>query len=364
MGNTRRTFLLGAGFSKAIADGPTMKELWLRMEKRFEFEKHRRTEFGNLRIEWFEQLDSNLKKLESISNTTFGHVKEIQVKLRENLEYVFTLIDLSLSAPKLYKENSTFTYPAVPIPFSKGELVGMKKNLQTFLYLILVDLKAKSLGIQFANSVSECDNIITFNYDLVLEQLLWGTGIWSPLDGYVGVSEFEKVKDKNKLVEANRIAQLTIHKMHGSINWQKLDEYRTSSSNTIVIGLDNLEHQAFHFDDIGNILGRHPENVEFVGRYEPGWILPSFIKPFESKEFYHIWQSAIRAISATEELVIIGYSFRPEDSNAFLLLSMLPAKCKIILVDPKYEEMKERLESKGFNIHPPYETLEKYLEDQ
>ncbi len=258
MRNRKRTFLLGAGFSKAVADGPTMEELWLRMEKRFEFEKSRTTEFGNLRIGWFEDLDANLTELESVAISKFRRLGDIKAPLRKNLEYIFTLIDLSLSAPELEKDNGSISYPSIIVPLSRSKLVGMKRNLQTFLYLILVDLKAENLGIQFGNSLNESDNVITFNYDLVLEQLLWGTGIWSPLGGYVGVSEFEKVKDKNKLVEAGRVTQLKIHKMHGSINWQKLDEYRTSSSNTIMIGLDNLEHQVFHFDNIGSMLGRPP----------------------------------------------------------------------------------------------------------
>ena len=72
--------------------------------------------------------------------------------------------------------------------------------------------------------------------------------------------------------------------------------------------------------------------------------------------------SAINIMSKTDELVIIGYSFRPEDSNAFLLLSMLPQRCDITLVDPRPKEIKERLENKGFKVSR--ECLEDYLSDR
>jgi hypothetical protein len=84
------------------------------------------------------------------------------------------------------------------------------------------------------------------------------------------------------------------------------------------------------------------------------------MKNSATPQIYKIWQSAINVISRTDELVIIGYSFRPEDSNAFLLLSMLPQKCNIILVDPS-EEIKERLENKGFKVASRFFSLQEYL---
>lgn len=41
MGNICRTFLLGAGFSKAIANGPVMKEIWACIEDVHEQEKNK-----------------------------------------------------------------------------------------------------------------------------------------------------------------------------------------------------------------------------------------------------------------------------------------------------------------------------------
>ncbi len=53
----RRTFLLGAGFSKATADGPLMCEIYSNMEKVYQQEKKREdVPGGNNRVQWFEDL--------------------------------------------------------------------------------------------------------------------------------------------------------------------------------------------------------------------------------------------------------------------------------------------------------------------
>ena len=366
MGDKNRTFLLGAGFSKAVAGGPIMKEIWSRMKQRYEQEKNRRTSYDNLRIVWFDDLDSKLNKLESLLINRFKRYENIRVQLRENVEYIFTLIDLSLSAPQIEKNGSPTLYPAIPIPFSKSELERIKTHLQTFLYLILVNLKGSHLANKFARLIEPSDEIITFNYDLVLEKVLLSPGIWFPLCGYVGVCKFEKEQDKETLERMKKYSKLRIHKMHGSINW-RIPESRSlerlQGINEVMIVMDDWENNRFHFD---GLLERQPDNTNssYVGGHKPGWMLPSFIKPFERNEFYEIWQSAINIMLKTDELVIIGYSFRPEDSNAFLLLSMLPRTCNIILVDRCPERIKERLENKGFKISRIFISLEDYLSEK
>jgi len=97
------------------------------------------------------------------------------------------------------------------------------------------------------------------------------------------------------------------------------------------------------------------------GKHYPSWILPSFIKLFQQKEYYEIWRSALKVMSKTDELVIIGYSFRPEDSSAYLLVSSLPDECNITLVDPYPEDIKERLEKLRLKVNNTYKSLEEYL---
>ncbi|HEX9665012.1 MAG TPA: hypothetical protein VGA95_00440, partial [Thermodesulfobacteriota bacterium] len=70
---------------------------------------------------------------------------------------------------------------------------------------------------------------------------------------------------------------------------------------------------------------------------------------------------ALKVIKDSEELVIIGYSFRYEDSNSYLLLSVLPADSKITIVDPNPEQIIDKINSKGFTNITTYNSLRSYL---
>jgi len=62
----------------------------------------------------------------------------------------------------------------------------------------------------------EKDMIINFNYDLLVDKMLWQKQLWNPFDGY----GFEFDKGKNKNVLKSKIKMI---KIHGSINWRSPD---------------------------------------------------------------------------------------------------------------------------------------------
>ncbi len=175
--------------------------------------------------------------------------------------------------------------------------------------------------------------------------------------------------DNEMLIKAKKHSKLTIHKMHGSINWKGL-EYKHWPPD-LWIELDDRENKKFHFVGSDKLLDRQPntilqgkEDQVFEGRHEPVWMLPSFIKLFERKEMYEIWQSAIKVMSKrTDELIIIGYSFRPEDSNAYLLMASLSDTCGLTLIDPCYKEIKEKLGRRGLKVTTTYSYLSDYLSE-
>jgi hypothetical protein len=103
------------------------------------------------------------------------------------------------------------------------------------------------------------------------------------------------------------------------------------------------------------------ENVGYAGGYNPPWIFPSFIKPFNIKEIFEIWKSAINVLKNTKKLIIVGYSFRPEDTNSQLLLATLPNECEVILIDPKAESIRDRLKKLNIEINSYYNSLEEFL---
>jgi len=358
-----------------VADGPLLKDLWCYIEKAYKREKNRTDisqEDKKLRMDWYDYINEFITKLEKAAisrfrGRKFGHEYNPSVDMRENLEYVFTLIDLHRDGPLVRFERKgadVQPYPAIPFQFiTRDELDGVRRNLQTYIYLVLNRLKFNELAEKFAEIIAPSDQIITFNYDLVLEKSLLHLDKWYPLNGYVGVHRFEIDSDGRDLEDQGKRSKIQIHKMHGSINW-RIPEPRSlerlQGINEVMIVMDDWENNGFHFD---GSLQRQPDKTKspYVGRHEPESILPSFVKPFKEKEIFRIWQSAMRFMSNTKELVIIGYSFRPEDSNSFLLLSMLPQTCDITLVDLYPEEIKERLENKGLKVARTFKCLEDYL---
>jgi len=362
----KRTFLIGAGFSKAVANAPLMKELWSSFEDVYINEKNNSK--SNNRVYWFEKLDEFVNNIENLAYSQLSKdTKKIEEGVRENLEYLFTLIDIhSLYSADFNfrsKKNNIEPYPVIPFEFiSKGELSELRKILLTYLYITFEELEENNLLNYFASIIDDSDEIITFNYDLLIEKALWRKDIWSPCKGYVGVSDFLVEKDYEYLKRAGKISLIKLHKMHGSISWDI--PYKICNNKTIKIKLENDNGQ-FYYENLNNIISRDPKfnqkNESYLGKHSPPWILPSFVKPFDNNQIYKIWKSAIEKISKTKELVIIGYSFRPEDTNSQLLLANLSSESKVILVDPN-EEVKIRLENKfDHKVYKHFKSLKDYL---
>lgn len=361
-----RTFLLGAGFSKSVAEAPLMNEIWPMMED--VYKKELKKEIDTNRIEWFEKLEEFINNLEGIAKNNLQFIDDVEVSggIKDNLEYLYTLIDLHTNGSALFKfrkENADMDpYPVIPFRFtSRDHMEEIRRILSTYLYIVFVDMELKNnLLRDFSLMINEDDNFITFNYDLLLEKSLWNKGLWSPLEGYVGVNEFVRKNDYSMLKKNNKHSLMKIHKMHGSISW----EYSFDKKN-IKLNLDDKENSKFYYQGIERFLNRNSldfsEYGGYSGKYGPPWIFPSFIKPFDVSQMFKIWESAFNVLKGTEELIIIGYSFRPEDTNGQLLLANLPQECKIILVDPYPDIIRERLNNLDKKVDIHYNSIKELL---
>jgi len=368
-----RTFILGAGFSYAIAKAPLMHQLWDFFEEAYHEEKSKNN--SNIRTCLYEKLEKFINKIEESAKNRFKEKNNISSDVKQNLEYLITLMDIHSE----YSANLNFNfsnadvtpYPVIPLPFTnQGHLKELKDAISTYLYIVLEKLKENELLHEFSSLIKKEDYFINFNYDLLLEKGLWSRQLWSPLEGYIGVKKFKYSSDYNDLMNANLNSKTYISKMHGSLMFSTEG---LLPSNEIKIKLDNNEKWDFFFDELYNLLSREPEKLTGKtaaksseankGKYQPNWIFPSFVKPFNSKNFYEIWKSAFNRISKTEELHIIGYSFRPEDTNGQLLLLNLPKASKVILVDPS-QKVKQRVENIiGSSIDIYYKSLSDYIFD-
>jgi hypothetical protein len=309
-----RSFLLGAGFSKATADGPLMCEIYSNMEKVYQREKKRGdVPAGNNRVEWFEDLAGFIRALGILENT-----------FRNNLEYLVTLLDLRIDQGngKFIIENIDINDPnSYPLDgWTRDRLEHIRDVFATYLFLCLEPLTPNGIGIKFAESNNEEDLILTFNYDLALEKALWKVNRWTPNEGYIRVSDFEVLEDKAKLAKS----PVRLLKLHGSLNWLPP---QVLPKENLRITLDNLECWGFFFENMQTILKRDPKGPSgantrkiskgYAGGIHPYWFLPSYLKPFDSKkELEDIWKKARKIFEGTNNLVIIGYSFPKEDENS------------------------------------------------
>jgi len=340
-----RTFIIGAGFSYAVAQAPLMYQLWEFFESAYEEEKSKKE--SPIRMKLFKELENFIDEIEKSAKERFKEKKNIYAGVRQNLEYLLTLMDIHSKYGAKFefeKPNADVTpYSVIPLPYtSEAQLTRLKSAISTYLYIIFQNLEENELLYKFTELIKEKDCFINFNYDLLLEKGLWNEKLWSPLEGYVGVDEFKYQSDYKDLKNANLKSKTRIFKMHGSLMFYS--NGLINNDKNIKLLLDNRENWNFFFKEFKEVLSREPEKPTgeisakiskgYLGKYNPHWIFPSFVKPFDSNTFYKIWRSAFNQIRNTSELHIIGYSFRPEDSNGQLLLLNLPKKCKVILVDP------------------------------
>ena len=162
----RKTYILGAGFSKAIANAPTQREIWTYIDDVYR-EFINRSDIPNdhkkNRISWYHQLNNFINKLEELSLERFSNISNdyeyIETEIRENLEYLLTFIDLHIHAPKIKffkKGTDTEPYPLIPIKeTNKRELESIRGILNTYLYLVFEKLEGNAYASKFAKSLLE-----------------------------------------------------------------------------------------------------------------------------------------------------------------------------------------------------------------
>jgi hypothetical protein len=148
--DSRRTFLLGAGFSKATASGPLMCEIYSNMEKVYRREKERQdVPGGNNRVNWFKDFVRFIGGLGILENT-----------FRNNLEFLVTLLDLRIDQRngKFVIEDIDINDPtSYPLEgWTAEQLKYIRDVFATYLFLCLEPLRPNKIGITFAKSIRDC----------------------------------------------------------------------------------------------------------------------------------------------------------------------------------------------------------------
>lgn len=166
--------------------------------------------------------------------------------------------------------------------------------------------KAKSLCSRL---FSDRDSIITFNYDCLLEHVLWKLKFWSPNGGYGQSPNLNDLASYGSQIEKNAKG-IIILKPHSSLNFE---EVKTDCDAYLQPWIsDKL------FPGIKATWNKEAKT--------PPVVLPSFVKIFgENRTLMYIWHEAIEKIRQAKTIMVIGYSLPRADAMTRFLLSFVSA---------------------------------------
>jgi len=157
----------------------------------------------------------------------------------------------------------------------------------------------------WAGQLGPGDVILTFNWDVLHEVILWRSKLWSYRDGYGFECENQGSRD-----EASRTLIL---KLHGSVNWVQEHEYEN---------VEYIAHVKDFFWDSRDWDWR-PHYSETQSDSGRKLVLPTYLKDISSnRALQAIWTNAHRVLGEAKELVVIGYSLNRVDHPARLLFGI------------------------------------------
>lgn len=167
--------------------------------------------------------------------------------------------------------------------------------------------KAKSLCSRL---FADGDTIINFNYDCLLEHILWKLNFWSPNGGYGQSPKLNDLSSYGSQIEKNPKG-ITILKPHSSLNFEEVKTDR------------DVYLQPWLTDRLFPGINAHwNEEAE-----TPPIVLPSFVKIFgQNRTLMYIWHEAIEKIGNADIIIMIGYSLPKSDAMARFLLSFICAR--------------------------------------
>ena len=328
-------YILGAGFSNAVADLPPMKQL----TGKFEEVLRREEELGHgNRVFWGRQLLEYLERFERrfFVEPCLGRGEQYSwCNFKENIEAIVSFIDLNLASTieaHVTDAQGKSSHRAKDCAFWEGcDLRQLRGDIATYLYLALIGPHTPSPLLEaFVDCLSEGDVVITFNYDLVVDSELWRRRKWNPRNGYGPTFNSPGISQ-----EASKVpTRFRIYKLHGSLNWSSRGPFEGP-----------LTLQGFYEDGKPIFPGYlADESPPPYGRYQGGqapcWVMPSFIKKFDVPELLTVWGLAQEAIKASEEVIVIGYSLPEADAAACLLLGAARLREKgLTIVDHKARDL-------------------------
>jgi hypothetical protein len=229
-----------------------------------------------------------------------------------------------LSAPAL--DDPTVQYENRPLLYRQ-----LIQVIQDTLALVHIEppseTTSKYYGKFVEHLVSSRSSVITFNYDLLLDSLLYQTGKWIGYDGYGAdiPSAYQALprparRSPSDYVppDANR-SHMYLLKLHGSINWG-VPTLELESDSRLYQDPHGCYHQGFFRGErlgpsplSGSTFG--PRELSLSMRFEPFLVPPILDKTslLKNRTLRILWNIARESISNADELIFIGYSLPTTD---------------------------------------------------
>lgn len=147
------------------------------------------------------------------------------------------------------------------------------------------------------------DTIITFNYDLVIEESFSSATLWNPVDGY-GTQTSGKTKGWAKRWLQSRDyeggdSQILLLKLHGSLNWETYPGGIRLKPKPYLVSTRNGKTR-----------------FEKISILAPGWN-----KRIDKNPYKKFWRAARLHLEKCKTLVVLGYSLPETDLLAQSLLA-------------------------------------------
>lgn len=231
-------------------------------------------------------------------------LKEFEPKIKNLLQPLDNDLDIEFNLDQLLNETNIYI-----------------KDLVT----IILSQKAKSFeGLKILreyiaeNSISHF-NIFTLNHDTVLEQFFDAEKI-NYNDGFEKADEDYYFWNPS-LFDQNRT--INLYKIHGSVNWHHFDENSWTDRR-----ICKVSQRVFWREPRRSILLIGTDNK-----------LSAYIRSAFLELYYRFYKN----LTATDTLIVAGYSFSDEGINEKLFDWVLQENNKMIIIDPDVENLKYKM---------------------
>jgi len=331
-------FILGAGFSKGYNSKniPLISEFFKIAEENSILKR-----------------DGEHKELVEFINKYFGDYRTVSIEKLASFLTTDLVPDVSQKheyRDRLYRQLIDIIIAVLYNPFDNPETDEVKEVYQKFGTKLL------------DNNI----NIISFNYDLILDNILKSTKMWSIAIGY-GFNM--KGLDLNKCCtyKAESQSETIYLKLHGSLNWGRSIVPDPYIGNEIVVNAFSIAP-----DIGGHILPIELSCVAFdplcTNIYYETFIVPPILSKdefYKNNVLQHLWYKAKEELKRSEEIFVIGYSFPATDYLAeFLFRQSIAGQFskknkKVIIINNRIDdEYKRRVENMFQNCEFEYHNCD------